>query len=320
MKYMPDLSFIDKPADWILSQRPPKNRVNPRQPYAYLTEEERSSEGTIDKIATLFLTNKECPFRCLMCDLWKNTTDEGLPPGAIPDQIQWALQKLPPAVQIKLYNSGNFFDAEAIPPVDYASIANLVKSFKTVIVECHPRLVGTSCLEFKTLLQPDLQVAMGLEIAHPDVLGKLNKRMTLADFERAVVFLNKNDISSRAFILLNPPFLPEKKSVYWAKRSIDFAFDAGVECCVVIPTRSGNGALDQLQKEGLFVQPRIESIEEVLAYGIGKKCGRVFADLWDIGKFSVCSACTPERIKRLQSMNLFQKIMEPVQCNICHKQ
>lgn len=230
------------------------------------------------------------------------------------------IAETPPAVQIKLYNSGNFFDTEAITPADYASIANLVKSFRTVIVECHPRLVGVSCLEFKSLLRPDLQLAMGLEIAHPDVLGKLNKRMTLVDFERAVAFLNKNDISIRAFILLNPPFLSEGKSVYWAKRSIDFAFDAGVECCVVIPTRPGNGALDQLKKEGLFIQPRIEAIEEVLAYGIGKKYGRVFADLWDIRQFSVCSVCTSQRIERLQSMNLFQKMMEPVQCDFCHNQ
>lgn len=312
--YMPDSLVTVKSGRWILSKRPPKNPVNPWRPYAYLTERERSTDGVVENVATLFLTNKECPFQCLMCDLWKNTTDEKVPSGAIPAQIQWALKKLPPAVHIKLYNSGNFFDVEAIPTADFSSIARLLQPFKTVIVECHPRLVGKSCLNFKEMLQPDLQLAMGLEIVHPDVLNKLNKRMTLVDFKRAVEFLNRNGISSRAFILLKPPFLDEENSVLWAKRSIDFAFDVGVECCVIIPTRIGNGALDHLQKEGLFFQPRIESVEEVMEYGIQKKSGRVFADIWDIKKFSVCEKCIRQRTKRLETMNLFQSIPEPVRC------
>ncbi len=314
-QYMNDSVLTEKPDRWILSQRPKKNPVNPWQPYAYFVEQERSPEGFVEKVATIFLTNKECPFRCLMCDLWKNTTDERVPYGAIPTQIQWVLQKLPAAAQIKVYNSGNFFDVQAIPPADFSSIARLLEPFKSVIVECHPRLVRKSCLEFREMLQADLQLAMGLETVHLDVLPKLNKHMTLADFERAVGYLSQHNISVRAFILLTPPFLNEAESVLWAKRSIDFAFDIGVECCVIIPTRGGNGALDRLQTQGLFSQPRIESLEEVLEYGIQKKCGRVFADLWDIKKFSVCTKCTPRRIQRLHAMNLGQFVSQTIRCD-----
>ena len=93
-------------------------------------------------MATLFLTNRECPFRCLMCDLWKHTLEETVPVGAIPAQIDFALERLPPAKHIKLYNSGNFFDPQAIPREDYAEIARRVRSFDTLIVENHPRLCG----------------------------------------------------------------------------------------------------------------------------------------------------------------------------------
>src|SRR2546430_5667940 len=48
-------------------------------------------------VATVFLSNRECPFRCLMCDLWKNTLETTLPPGRIVGQIRWALERLPPA-------------------------------------------------------------------------------------------------------------------------------------------------------------------------------------------------------------------------------
>ena len=73
-----------------------------------------------------------------MCDLWRNTLTETVPTGAIPAQIDYALQRLPPARQIKLYNSGSFFDPQAIPLQDYPAIASSVKGFERVIVECHP--------------------------------------------------------------------------------------------------------------------------------------------------------------------------------------
>jgi hypothetical protein len=300
---------------WILARRPAKNPVTPWRPYAYLVEKERTAEGQIENVATIFLTNRECPFRCLMCDLWKNTTDRRVSDGAIPAQIQWALDRLSPAPHLKLYNSGNFFDVKAIPPQDLPRIAKLLDHFKTVIVECHPRLIDKRCLAFQDLLRPELQVAMGLETAHPDVLKKLNKRMTLEDFERATHHLTQNGILVRAFILLRPPFLNEVEGVTWAKRSIDFAFDIGVECCVIIPTRGGNGALERLQELALFSPPRIESLEEVLEHGIRLKRGRVFADLWDIEKFSHCNECRAQRVQRLRQMNLDQVLAPPIHCS-----
>jgi radical SAM enzyme (TIGR01210 family) len=301
--------------NWIRAQRGAKNITDPYRPYALNIEKERTPSGTIEDITTIFLTNKECPFTCLMCDLWKNTTDVRVPAGAISGQIEWALDQLPPSKHLKLYNSGNFFDKQAIPVEDYTKIASLVKGFGTLIVESHPRLINDKVLHFRDILSAELQVAIGLESVHPDVLPRLNKRMELADFRKSVEFLNKIGIRSRAFILLRPPFLEEDEGIHWAKRSIDFAFECGVECCVVIPTRTGNGALDWLQSKGQFTPPDIKSLEEVLDYGIGLKSGRVFADLWDIEMFSACGKCLDSRKTRLQNINLHQDLLPPVLCN-----
>src|SRR5258708_1062515 len=100
----------------IVSLRPPKNTVDPFKPYAFLVEPERTREGSVEDTAVVFLSNRECPFRCLMCDLWKNTTDHRVPDGAVSGQIDYALARLPHVRRIKLYNAGNFFDAPAIPP------------------------------------------------------------------------------------------------------------------------------------------------------------------------------------------------------------
>jgi radical SAM enzyme (TIGR01210 family) len=309
----------ERELDWdsarILSLRPTKNPVDPLRPHAFLVEPERTRAGVVEETAVIFLTNRECPFRCLMCDLWKNTTDRRVPDGAIVTQVEYALARLPPAKHVKLYNAGNFFDAQAIPPADWPRLAESLTPFQTVIVENHPRLVGPRVLAFRDLLRAELQVAMGLETVHPDVLPRLNKGMTLDDFQAAARFLGDNGIPVRAFVLLRPPFLTEKEGVHWAKESIRFAFDVGVECVAVIPTRAGNGAMDELQRNGEFTAPRLKSLEEVLDYGIGLGRGRVFADLWDAERFYSCERCGPARADRLRQTNWTQRAMPRIDCD-----
>jgi hypothetical protein len=320
---------------FIRSARPPKNHVDPQVPYAWLVEPEITASGVVEDVATIFLTNHECPFRCLFCDLWKNTTDARVPVGAIPSQIEYALARLPPARHMKLYNSGNFFDRQAIPPEDYAAIARAVAAYQTVIVENHPALCGKACVEFRDLLRsakrastaadvrtaeaPRLEVAMGLETVNPVILPRLNKQMTLDDFRRACEFLASEKIALRAFILLKPPFMEESECVDWALKSIEFAFDCGVEVCSVIPTRAGNGALELLARDGRFAPPRLAALEETLDRGLALAAkwnrGRVFVDLWDVERFYECPNCGPPRAARLLQMNLSQRILPAIECS-----
>lgn len=300
---------------WIVANRIKKNCVDPQKPYAWLVEKELAASGKIENTAIIFLTNRECPFHCLMCDLWKNTTNKSVSVGAIPNQIEWALKQMPEAKHLKLYNSGSFFDKKAIPEEDYGRIASLVEGFETVIVESHPKFINERCLRFRDMIKPELQVAIGLETVHPEILLKLNKQMSLDDFNNSVRYLAQNKISSRAFILLRPPFMSETEGVYWAKKSIDFAFKAGVECCTVIPVRAGNGAMDLLMEKGDFSLPSIHSLEMVLEYGISLNAGRVFADVWDLGLFSKCDKCLDKRMARLVAMNMSQSTANPIKCN-----
>jgi archaeosine synthase beta-subunit len=311
---MSDTSGILISDNWILSHRGIRNSVNPSLPYAWMVEKELTHSGEVLDTGIIFLTNRECPYHCLMCDLWKNTTEASVPSGAIADQIEWALEKMPDVRHIKLYNSGSFFDGRAIPSGDYKRIASLLSTRETVIVECHPNLINEKCLRFRDMLKPELQIAMGLETVNIQVLEKLNKKMTLEDFESAVNYLTVNGILSRAFILLRPPFMSEPEGRYWAERSIDFALNTGIECCTVIPVRGGNGAMEALSEAGLFNIPEISSLEKVLEYGIGLNKGRVFADTWDLGLFSKCDKCIDQRTKRITQMNLAQTIPDRVEC------
>lgn len=296
----------------ILTARPARARLPIDRPQAFFVEAEHSAAGIVEDVATIFLTNRECPFRCLMCDLWKGTTEDVVPVGAIPQQIDYALARLPSAVHLKLYNSGNFFDAQAIPPADHAAIAERCRGFKSVIVENHPRLSGARCLPFRDLLARDgieFEIAMGLETIHPEVLLRLNKQMTADDFAVASRFLVNAGIRTRAFILLKPPFLDEREGIEWALKSIEFAFECGISCCAVIPTRGGNGIMERLATDGLFSPPSLAALEELLERGLALGGGRVFVDLWDAADRHGAEPEGVARIERLRRMNLTQTVM-----------
>jgi archaeosine synthase beta-subunit len=304
---------------WILALRPERNELDQSRPYAYLVEDERAETGQIVSVATIFLTNRECPWHCLMCDLWRNTLTHPVSLGDIPAQIDYALERLPEARQIKLYNSGSFFDHRAIPPADYQTIASRISRFERVIVESHPALVNRDCARFRDLLDGQLEVAMGLETIHPEILPRLNKRMTLSDFSRAAAKLRDYGVALRVFILVKPPFLDDAEALAWANRSLDFAFDRGASLAVLIPTRPGNGALEALARTAEFTPPRLATLEAALSYGLELKRGRVFADLWDLDRFADCQHCTAARTARLNEMNMQQAVLPPVICEKCGK-
>lgn len=297
-------------------RRGPKNVLDPWSAYAALWEEETDANGAPVSTATLFLTNRECPYRCLMCDLWRNTLDRRAPPGAIATQIQSALVALPPARQIKLYNAGSFFDPRAIPPEDYPEIAETIAGFERVIVECHPRLIGDRTRRFRDLIAGRLEVAVGLETVHPEALARLNKRFTLADFHKAALRLAHFGVDMRVFLLLRPPGLTEQEGEVWAERSLDAAFDAGAVACCLIPTRGGNGAMEALAALGEYTPPALRSLEMAQEYGLGKGRGRVFADLWDIETFYSCT-CSAQRTARLAVMNRTQNAPTAILCQEC---
>lgn len=311
---MSDLAFDDAT---VVAARPPRNILSPWEPYAFCHEQECGPRGVVDPVSTVFLTNRECPFRCVMCDLWKNTLTSRVPVGAIPAQIEFALARLPPARHIKLYNSGNFFDAQAIPPEDHGAIAQQVREFETVVVENHPKLCGPSCAQFQSRLEGTLEVAMGLETVHPDVLRRLNKRMGVDDYDRAAAFLLGHGMAIRTFVLLSPPFMAADEASEWCLRSIGHAFSNGSRVCSIIPTRGGNGAMEQLAARGKYAPPTLGELEAVHAAALAQQLGRVFVDLWDVERFASCTECAIERIARLDQMNRQQQVAQPIPCSRC---
>lgn len=303
---------------WIEGLRPPRGGVDLSRPAGAFVEEERAPDGELVPVATLLLSGAECPWRCLMCDLWKQTVPGPTPPGLLVRQIDASLAALPPARWLKLYNAGSFFDRAAVPLRDLPEIAERSRRFERLVVECHPALADERALRFRDLLSPTvLEVAMGLETIHPVVLPRLNKRMTPELFARAAGLLTGHGIDVRAFVLCGLPFAGREESIVWAVRSVEFAFGAGASAVTVIPTRAGNGALDRLAEEGLFRLPDLGMLEEVFARSPLPEGKRLFVDTWDLAPFASCPDCFGPRRDRLEGQNRLQERLPEAVCRSC---
>ncbi|MBN8247570.1 MAG: radical SAM protein [Verrucomicrobia bacterium] len=299
---------------WILERRPDlsaQRRALPvDRPQGWIEEWEPDATGSPQRFLTVFLTNRECPWRCLMCDLWRHTTLDPVPSGAIPQQIRVARASVSGPYGLKLYNAGSFFDPGAIPVEDHPEIARILRDCRRVVVECHPRLVGPRVTAFARRLAPGaLEVAMGLETANPEVLAKLNKGMTVADFVAAAGFLRDAGIGVRAFILVKPPYLDAAAALDWAVRSAQVAFESGADVVSLIPTRGGPGVLDDLARLGDFSEPTLDLFEAAVEGALSLRMGRVFADLWDLQRFGGGRTDFPARKSRLAAMNAGQRVL-----------
>jgi hypothetical protein len=309
---------------FVLGHRPPRPQHDPWRYQGLIVEDERTADGQIARIATVLLTGRECPWRCAMCDLWMFTTPDDTPSGAIPAQVLAAREALHDdgdAISgIKLYNAGSFFDPRAVPESDYEAIAAALGGVSCVVVESHPALVGRRLDRLLDALAqgPALEVAMGLETAHPVALERLNKRITVKGFADAANTLQRRRVSLRVFLLISTPFVRADEQNIWLERSVDVAFDCGASVVSLVPTRSGNGTLDVLPSDD-FVPPRLGDIEKSLELGLRRAGGRgrVFVDLWDLDRFAACDNCFVKRSERLHDMNLQQRILPAVACPEC---
>jgi radical SAM enzyme (TIGR01210 family) len=321
----------------IESLRQPKVKLDPFQPIAVIHEFEATARSSNvyntffphAAVTSVFLTGAECTFRCTMCDLWKHTLDTPTPPGAIPAQIDIALQSgirtEEKAVQspqwIKLYNSSNFFDPRCVPPEDWDAIVSRITYFDRVIVENHPRLVDSKVGKFAEKLSGKLEVAMGLETVYEPSIRLLNKQMTLDDFERAARDLGSMSVDLRVFILLQPPGMPAEMAVEGVVDSLRFADHCGARHASIIATRGGNGMMERFSLNGSFKAPSAFALERCFDQALISDLSMVITvDLWDFEKLAgLCESCVGLRRERLSSMNLSQSILPTCEltCGCC---
>lgn len=272
--------------------RPQKPIRRVGESMGFVRELEADGLGGVVIARTYFLVGSECRFTCSMCDLWKYTLEtRKTPEGSLVSQVD-ALHReygLRTAGYegcerydgstaggfggrqewLKLYNAANFFDHWNVSSEERLAIAQRCGGFERVVVENHAalfqsRAVRDEVLRFRDRLDGELEIALGLETIESESMRILNKGMRLEQFQGAVEFLMREGVHSRAFVLLGPAGVPVGESVRWAKATCEQAVAWGVERCCVIPTRGGNGWLDQGERLGYWKPPTRLELEQVL--------------------------------------------------------
>lgn len=287
-------------------------KLDPNRTYHFLHEREpfgRIPAGFgVAEVATLFLTASRCPIGCAMCDLHHNTLPETTPQGAIERQIHAALDQMPPANWIKLYNSGNFFDAGSIPPQDYQSIADCCQPFDRVIIENHPRFGASKHERFRDLIDARLEIAVGLETVQPRWLSRMRKQMTRDEFDQYANGLRHLGIDLRVFLIVGVPGITAHEAARWARLSVRHAAAAGARHISLIPARFGhgwNGQGDTLPDIGLA---RLSDLfADARSDVAAPAC--VSVDLWGF-EFDQLSDADKDRMTKLRRAILSQDTAE----------
>lgn len=338
---MPGTTWPDSPAErdrFVLARRGGRPLHDPWRHQGVALDDERDADGRVCRVGTVFLTGRECPWRCVMCDLWAYTTEADTPRGALVRQLGAAVDEMTARgedpVVLKLYNAGSFFDPRAVPEADYDALAAAVRPYRRVVVESHPSLIGPRLARFIAACRrcaaggptPTIEVAMGLETTHPGALAGLHKRFTLDQFADAAAQVRRAGADLRVFLLVGVPFIPPAGQLAWTQRSVATAFDLGATAVSLIPTRPGNGALEALADTADFIAPTLDDLEAALdaAIPLGRARSnagvtdiRVFADLWDLERLAACPSCAASRRARLAAMNLEQRVLPRVRCDAC---
>jgi hypothetical protein len=192
----------------------------------------------------------------------------------------------------------------------------LLRPFDRVIVESHPRFIQRRCLEFAEGLTGELEVAVGLETADPDVLARLNKRMTLDMVAEAAATLRTAGIGLRFFLLVPPPFVATEDAISSTQRSVTYAAGLGANHVSLIPTRTESIRTDAVRPREL-ASPTLSLVEDVLDACYDPTGVVLSVDLWDINRLVSCDRCGQARVERLQAINRTGHHTARITCQTC---
>ncbi len=205
---------------------------------------------------------------CTMCGYIYDSSAE-VSQEEVLRQFKEGLAKVGRVAYLKVFNSGSFFDEGEIAPETRREIYRMVNALgvERLQVESRPEYITREVLEeAKSLLEPELEVGIGLETASDYIREVcINKGFTFADFQRAMRVCRDAGAQVKAYLLIKPPFIAEKEAIEDAVRSGAAAARLGVERLSYNPVNVQRGTLvEELFKRGEYRPPWLWSVVEVV--------------------------------------------------------
>ncbi len=151
-----------------------------------------------------------------MCGYAKDTLGRSATPAELAEQLDRALARYQEEPYVKVYTSGSFLDDREVDP---ASRAALVRAFsgraRRLLFETLPEFATSETLEpLREAFSGEVEVALGLESTHPDVLGRLvHKNAPPREYLDAGDRVRALGLRAKAYLLLKPPYLTESEAI-----------------------------------------------------------------------------------------------------------
>ncbi|MFX0051874.1 MAG: archaeosine biosynthesis radical SAM protein RaSEA [Candidatus Hermodarchaeota archaeon] len=236
------------------------------------------TESTQKTIVTVVIPSRGCSWAlsknggCSVCG-YVNDSSRGrsIPSEQIITKITDLLNQTDPnkLVELKIFNSGSFFDEVDVPRNLRLEIINYVKKNPNIFqltVESRPGFILHNInivKETKKMLgKIHLEIGIGLESSNNAILRDcLNKGTTFEEFIRSVKILHSIGILIKSYILIKPPFLTEMEAINDAVSTAYDAINAGTDVLSFNPCNVQNGTLvHHLQKKNQYQPPWLWSI------------------------------------------------------------
>ena len=233
-------------------------------------------------IITMVLPTRGCSWAlsesggCSVCGYVNDSSrDRPIPSEHILEQIHHALNKVVPTkpIELKLFNSGSFFDENDVPRNLRLQILDLIKKTPEVIllsVESRPEyLLNQQKIidETNRLLKPiELEIGIGLESSNSAILKDCwNKGFSIEDYKKSVEIAHSQNIRIKTYILIKPPFLTEAEAIYDSIMTTFEAVKIGTDVVSFNPCNIQNGTLvHELAKKDRYQPPWLWSILSIV--------------------------------------------------------
>jgi radical SAM enzyme (TIGR01210 family) len=209
---------------------------------------------------------------CSVCGYVNDSSrDKSIPSEQIITKIKNLLNQANPnkPIELKLFNSGSFFDERDVPRNLRLEIIDLVKKNPNIFklsVESRPRFILNNLnivKETKKLLENILlEIGIGLESSNNVILKDCwNKGSTFEEYDRSVKTLRSLEMLIKSYILIKPPFLTEVEAINDAVSTAYDAINVGTDVLSFNPCTVQNGTLvHHLQNKNRYQPPWLWSI------------------------------------------------------------
>ncbi|MFH0830108.1 MAG: DUF5591 domain-containing protein [Candidatus Aenigmatarchaeota archaeon] len=110
--------------------------------------------------------------------------------------------------RLKIFNSGSFLDERQVPRAFRSYVVRKCEAagVKELVVESRGEYFTKEFVDDMKSDRVKVSIGYGLEVADDEMLKKLQKGTTAADFVKASDFLHKNGFQMRAYVMVNAPY------------------------------------------------------------------------------------------------------------------